>query len=596
MSVSRTSQVLLVAAICALIVPHSGLAQDDEATGPPVNLFEEEREEAPEEAGRVEVEPTPDPVAIDQPGESGEDGIEVSTLRAVDPGSIGLLDEGAGGFGLDMWDGTERRVISNLLPRLPMGTTSRFMQELARRLLLSEARVPPGDEESANLLELRIERLAAGGETEAVNRLMRLAPPGAVQPRFARIEVDGLYLVGDYAGACARATTLVRESDDPYWLKAVAFCHALHGEEAKAMLAVDLLYELGYTGDQPFNTLVSALSGHSADPLASLVEPKALHLAMMRAAKMAIPADALGAAPPAILRTIASAPNASTDLRLAAATRAEAVGVLGAESLSQIYASLTFDPDELDDVEAMIAEDAGPRGQALLYQLGQIETAPQDRAHALERGLQFGREHGQYATAARVNLLTALTLSPAPDVSWLGPELARGLLMAGATERAAAWYDLLAVSDLRAADALRPLIHIADPEAVPWEAEHVARWWRSQEGIGEAERLVKAGILLTVLEALGNETAETDWAPLLYAVGGDLGRMPPPGIWHGLVVAAADGRTGETVLLALIALGDEGPATVHPVALAAIIGALGRVGFGAEARALTIEAAVARGL
>ena len=75
-----------------------------------------------------------------------------------------------------MWRGIPRSLVEELLPRLPVATGSPAMQELARRLLLTRARVPDGATTSSSLLGIRVERLAAAGATASVNALMNLAP------------------------------------------------------------------------------------------------------------------------------------------------------------------------------------------------------------------------------------------------------------------------------------------------------------------------------------------------------------------------------------------------------------------------------------
>ena len=593
MTASRISSGLLTA-LLGLLLAGPATAQEDAATEPPLKLFDEEQgeEEAPLE---VEVAPAPEPVVLDAAPDA-EAGIVVDTLTRIDPGSIGLLAADEGGFGLDMWEGSSRAAVATLIARLPAGTPSRVMQDLSRRLLLSEARVPPAEDTATDLLWLRVERLAAGGEIEAIDRLLRIAPADAIEPRLARVEVDGLYLGGDYAGACARAESMVGGSDDPYWLKAVAFCRALRGEEAKAMLAVGLLHELGLTGDPSFYRLFSILTGGETEPFENLPQPTALHLAMMRAANLGIPADALEGASPAILRGIATAPNTPEPVRVAAATRAEAVGVLDPGALGRIYASLIFEADERGAPETMIAADGGPRTQALLYQLSQMKTVSRAGARALDLGLGLGRARHRYATVARVNLPALLNLAPRAGLSELAPELVRALLTAGATTEAVAWFNVLAATDAIAADALRPLIHIAAEDAIPWEPAMIARWWRAWALAAEPVRQVRGGVLLTLLEALGDEVPAADWDALLAAGGAETDAMPTAAVWRGLAQAAAEGRTGETVALALIALGERGPVAVHSAALGAVIAALRRIGLDSEARALALEAALAKGL
>ena len=65
---------------------------------------------------------------------------------------------------------------------------------------------------------------------------------------------------------------------------------------------------------------------------------------------------------------------------------------------------------------------------------------------------------------------------------------------------------------------------------------------------------------------------------------------------RALPLAADAGRRGETMLLALIAAGSAGPAKTDLYTLATIAAALRKIGYEPEARAIAVEAALARGL
>ena len=237
-----------------------------------------------------------------------------------------------------------RAFIETLLPRLPVQTLSPVMQDLTRRLLLSEARVPVGTPIAPSLLGLRVERLSASGQTDLVTDLLRLAPSRLQDVALARAEVDSMLLSENHAGACTNIETLLRDSDDPYWLKGLTFCKALSGESAAAQLGVSLLREQGGGGDDSFFELVASLVGDSNNAPSSLIDPSPLHLAMLRAARLDVPDDAVPGARPAILRSIATSPNAPLATRLLAAERAEAAGALSPDALAAIYASVEIIP------------------------------------------------------------------------------------------------------------------------------------------------------------------------------------------------------------------------------------------------------------
>jgi hypothetical protein len=92
-----------------------------------------------------------------------------------------VLTLSEGSFGADLWQGTDRRVVEALLPRLPVNTVSPTLFDLARRLLLTDAPLPPSllagqSVAPINLLQVRLERLAALGDLAGLNRLLDRLP------------------------------------------------------------------------------------------------------------------------------------------------------------------------------------------------------------------------------------------------------------------------------------------------------------------------------------------------------------------------------------------------------------------------------------
>ena len=64
---------------------------------------------------------------------------------------------------------------------------------------------------------------------------------------------------------------------------------------------------------------------------------------------------------------------------------------------------------------------------------------------------------------------------------------------------------------------------------------------------------------------------------------------------NNLIASASAGRLGETVALALQALGNAGPGGVTTTTLIAVTSALKAVGLENEARNIAVEAAIAKG-
>ncbi|MFP6744102.1 MAG: hypothetical protein VCB77_02805, partial [Alphaproteobacteria bacterium] len=305
--------------------------------------------------------------------------VEVGAVDAPDPEAAGLIEEANGGFAFDMWAGSDRRLVEHLLARLPVGSTSRTVNSLARRLLQSAAAVPEGPA-TVNLLALRIERLAVMGDGVAVNHMMRAAPAELDDITLAQTRLDALLLTADFVGACAQARELIRHDDLPYWEKVLVFCQALNAKHAAAAFGVELLRESGVDDDPALESLLAALAGADDIVLDSLPNPTALHLAMLRTARLTVPEDAITNADASISRAIALTATVPLDLRLRAAERAEALGSLSTETLAELYDSVPFTPEELSDPWPRVKIHKDARSRALLYQAAHIQVVPAARA------------------------------------------------------------------------------------------------------------------------------------------------------------------------------------------------------------------------
>ncbi len=593
----------------------------------------------------VETEPAAAAAAPQRAPAANQTGIQVGALREIDPSSVGLLDPGAGGLGTEMWAGSDRGRIERLLPRLPMGTLSPVMQKMARRLLLSSAEVPKGEAVAPSLLGLRVERLAAGGLTDEVNRLLNLAPTRLSDPAFARAEMNGLLLTGDRPAFCTRIEDVVAADSDPYWLKGLAFCKALEGETQSVDLAVSILRDQGETGDEAFFTLADALSGNGEAVVDSLIDPSPLQLAMLRAARQPLPSDAVPGARPGILRAQAEAANADIDLRLAAAEKAEAAGALSTEALAQIYAGIEFSDDEMERWAELAGDSHTPRTNALLFQVATIESEPFKRAKVLQTAWRRARDEGGFGAMARVTYNAARSLEPSDEMIWAAADIGRALLMAGDSVTARRWFDLaseVAATPKQPKPPIKPVVITAEeaakrlttgmlgapkPDAPPsperpvdeaaqavlelWPLILIAdlntplafrpaileAWWPGQVAtVGETAASERAAVYYSLLDAMGYFMPDTVWAPLLNGPLTVTAYTPAPALTRGLESAVKAKRIAETVLLCLLALGDVGPAGADPSTLHAVIRALRAVGLIRESRDVALEAAIGRGL
>lgn len=529
--------------------------------------------------------------------------VEVDSLAGVNPDSAGVLSATEGGLPADMWAGTERPLARQLLMRLPATASSQAMRNLMRRLLLSVATAPEGEGEPGGLASIRVGLLADMGELAGVEALLAAVPARRGHDKLERMEAEVRLLSGDHARACALAGGRMATQEtigDVFWNKLFIFCQALAGQPEQAALGISLLREMG-TDDPVFFSLVDALTSGAAPEIASLPNPEPLHLAVARIAKVTLPGDVIASNRPAVLRAIATSPNVAVPVRLEAAERAETAGALPPDVLRQLYMSVDFKPEELASAVSIADKQRGPRSRALLYRAALAQTVPTARAEAVALALNLGREGGRFASTATAFVDVLRGIPPSGDLAWFAGDAVRALLVAGDATAAAAWLDVLrqraafdASSAVRLAG-LMPLLRLAGADAASaWTVDELSAWWEAAKG-DEAAR-DRAAMLYSLFEARGEPVPERLWEPLLAAAERAPVVMPHLGVWHRLGTASAAGRVAETVALALIVLGDGGPAQASPLVLEHVLKALVRIGLNAEVRALGVEAALAAGL
>ncbi|HEY9164266.1 MAG TPA: hypothetical protein VIN57_06615 [Magnetovibrio sp.] len=528
------------------------------------------------------------------------DTVESETLGQIDPDVAGSLSADDGGFGLAMWWGTDRRVIETFMAQLPVRSPSPAMRNLMRRLLLTGAEVPSGGK-PGSLIALRADLLATMGDFDGVNALLGAVPGYSGNAELLRVEMDSRLLTGDVARACQMAHAHIESQNTIYWQKAFTFCQAIEGQQQAALLGLGLLEELN-VDDPVFFQLVQTIAREGKPPtIESLAEPTPLHLAMARIAKAQLPSDVISSNRPGVLRAIAISPNASAELRLEAAERAEMAGALETDALRQIYASIEFSEDDLKNPLTVAATHSGPMSRALLYRATLSQSVPAAQAEALSSALELARAGGRYASTARAFLPQLSRVEASADLVWFAPEAVRAYLITAHPQEARAWFDLLesaARHDSETARALEQLMPVARLSgfagADDWTMDKLPKWWASIKDTAGARD--KAAMLTAALDALGEYVPESMWVELIDGPTHQSIAAPYPALRFLLDGASSQARIGETVMLSLVVLSDGGLAGSDPAVVHRVLKALRNIGLNDEARALALEAVVAAGL
>jgi hypothetical protein len=485
-----------------------------------------------------------------------------------------------------MWQGTPRAVVAAALPALgPI--TSPVLQALARRLLLSNAVAPLGPDQpnQPGLAALRVERLAAIGEVDGALAVIEALPGTLHDESVASRRVELAFAKNDAEGACRMVQASIARYQSAWWDRALIACQALAGDREKAALGISLLHEQKAPNDPTFDALVSAVGGRALK-LDKLPQPTPLLATLLAAAKATQPRDPLGDADPATLRAWAMNEGVPAIQRLAAAERAAALGAIAPDALADLYAKVSFTPDELGQAIKQGKAPAGPRERALLYQVARGDPAAGARVTALTALFADAKKRGVFIVIARVLAPIVLELSPGEELARFAPEAMRALYAAGRPDAAASW---LAVVDPAAAPALTALGQLASGGALtgaPFDAAIP----------GLVERDVRqAALLVALANGLGAPAgASADWGGLIDKP--HEGTWPSSTLWIDQRRAAATKRVGETVLMTLLLARAGERLSLEPVVLADAVAGLTAVGLESDARALALEAALTAGI
>jgi hypothetical protein len=538
----------------------------------------------------------------------------VEDLQAVGGDSFGLRD-GADGLGADLWRGARRGQIIELMSLMPGATPSATMNALAQRLLLTTAAVPnaspnANDAKADSYLAIRLNRLEALGDAAVTADLAQSAPGRSQDEAVVRAMTDAAFLTGAHEAACSEVRSAVGASGDVAWRKALAFCQAIGNERAQANLTAATLREQSpqaAKNDAAFFALLAGLGGDRNAKPATLPAPTPLHIAMLRAAKLAAPADAFETDDMAVLAALAQLPEGPLDARLAAGERAEAAGALPTSVLIKLYEELRFTQAQLANALTGSESESGPRARALLYAAQARQGAAAGRAVLIQRALALSQDAGLFPTTARVYGDALAGIPPTSDLAWFAASATRALFAAGRIREGRAWLGALGgglgggvggtatnAQEIPPAVALLPYALItAEPRSVPvWDADLWQRWKAAQGPLMPT----RASLFLTLLEGLGRPAPEEAWDGLARAQTDRADHLPAPSVLRTLEVSAATDRKGLAVLAALATFGPDGPAGTHPLVLGMALAGLRNIGLGAEARALAVDAAIGAGL
>jgi hypothetical protein len=516
--------------------------------------------------------------------------IESQPLSKVSQGLVGLLDARHGGFSQDLWNGTDRLVVETLLPQLPVPRASPAESALLRRLLLSRVQPPQGATNEISLLAARLQLAIASGQIGAVEPLAQQAPDQINDPDIVGPRVDALFYEGKDNEACGLAGGVKGRSGDAAWVKRLAYCSALDGRVSEARMSVDVLADTG-TPAPEFAALMGKLTDKAKVKSVKFSKPEAVDFALLRKTGVHLDPATLATADPSFDTAWAAYQKAPLDQRLTAAELAVSDGVLPVGALVNLYKRVKLSKRLIDKSFAAKRMPAGTHGAAYVVQRLAKTKDDSERGALIAAALEAARDRGVLPAVAMALHANIASLPAVPALADVAPVLGVGEAISGDGVMARRWYDLMRAQNTEASEkgrALRSILAVrGGAPDLGWAPDDFLLRINTAETPQDKAR---ASLEWDLLTALGTPDSKSIWVKTLEGPLEVTAPAPTTSVVDGLRAASLRGRVGETVLFALIALGEAGPRGVDPAALVDAVKALNRVGLDNDASAIAAEA------
>ncbi|WP_170303621.1 hypothetical protein [Reyranella soli] len=476
----------------------------------------------------------------------------------------GFLTATTGGMPANAWAGTSLATAKRLVTALPNAPRSRALRDLQFKVLVSQLTPPaPDGSPPPSLFMRKVEKIAAMGEAESLNEMVRNAG-GYADPAVASTVANALMLAGERHGACA----IVKQwqLSEPFSGRAQAACRLLDGDQNAARAA-------------------NLSSAQQVDG------PALMAIALMHAQ---VPANVLRNAQPAIVRALVGLKPLPIATRIEIAERGEALAIIEATKLGDLYL------EALRDGAALPAATAR---RARMVAAARSTSNPNEMFSSIATAYGEARDSPLFPTIARASAAALINLPAQPQFANVAQEAMRGFLLLGAKLQTQAWIQLAlsAVTNnaraIIALDRLVPLAAVAGlDDAKRLSVGEINRWYEVTRDDDATRGPLRGYLLLELLRSTGfdlppKSTDLPDKPP-----GSARLVMPPTASLQALVNAAAGGRRAETSLLAPIAANETPLNELHPAAIATIVRALRSVGEDHSARLFAVETAIAYGL
>ncbi len=499
-----------------------------------------------------------------------------------------------GGLPRNLWKSLSVPGIEKLLVNIPLPAASPTLQKLLSRAAQHQTPEPKGSVQKGHFLALKLEILFRIGQLESIINLVKREGRKYQGPVLQTYYAWALLGTGYLKEACAEASRIpVNTSGMPTpilgkALMLVTYCAAANGRVEAARLTSELARDQGIKAPIPYAVLDRIASGVKS-PLPGLKRISLRDYVFMRLTKWKPESRMLEHSEPALLIALAHDKNLRLTLRLRALERAVKINAADAKRLADIYGTLKFPAKAFQ--HPMNAPISGPKQRALIFQAIKTETSPLRKERLIIELLKIARREELYTAIAKILAKDISALQQTNTRSQLAGIMIEALLAAG-------YYKQIIDRTAQASgrdDVQTPwLLHWLTLVDIAQSEESAL----SDAGLKFVTRQALAGQfqadvlhrLVTVLDALAYNIPIPLWNAASRTPQPKHGHLPETGHLSRLQKAAKNDEIGRTILMAMTALGPQGPVGAHMIALGDTIKALKTAGLEAEARQIGFEA------
>jgi hypothetical protein len=516
--------------------------------------------------------------------------------------SLGTLhNANSGSLGIDLWDGSTRNQILQLVNQLPPPRHYGILQRMNQRALLTSADATmmgnrSGIQAGEDFQTVRIEKLLDTGSYLQAAQLYMADQAVAYHERLARAGVQSLFLSRQPTIACLETKTMmVRFDDQPFWNQASVICDYILGKmagqvmkgfvdraEVKPIVAESKV--MGYVFDKPGYKVqprnFDDLKDYTPLETALLLNDNRLSLSKFDASRIeAAPSHAIG--------VLMMAPDASGELKLQLWSEALRRGMITPTELGDLYAGVKLNSKDLQQA----------KGWLVVPAYYQAMNAARDKDQKKKLGLDALKLASQYPAGALTPFAEYL---PNLSAEGLDGALIRRIAhvgaLAGTPVSRSVERDLWNQAESATGNSEALTLALSNAALKNFSTEEMPKEAEFQQLTGKLPETSKS-LVFAVIEKL-------DTAGKLHNISGEVAYEKPDGLtdstdydyvmpssdlMENLSSAQKDKRLGEVILLSSIAIGDIPPSKMDPKSVAEVIDGLKTVGLTSEARELASE-------